>query len=165
MSDFVRRRWKSLRCNGVRALPIAAAGLMGWSGTVLIGGPMGAGGPRLEAALAGGAVVILTHAWWQVARSLLTALPFVGLAAALYLSQGLNHLVTVNSQLGWLLTAGMVAAVGILRGTGQQAQWRLDVGLGGAVGLAGAVPQPVRHLVAVAQCRCLGWRGMVWRAT
>ena len=105
------------------------------------------------------------YAWWQVARSLLTALPFVGLAAALYLSQGLNHLVTVNSQLGWLLTAGMVAAVGIVRGTGQQAQWRLEMGLGGAVGLAGAVPQPVRHLVAVAQCRCLGSGGMVWRAT
>ena len=135
-----------------RATTICWVGLSalasGWIGAVLVGGPIGLGAPTLEALTAGGvmaAIVALLarHAAPASRRMfatvyLLTSLPLIGVAVAMYLSDQLVHLMTRSSALGWVLVATfpLLAAIAAKRTGGSQRG--ADIAFGCTVGVAAA---------------------------
>ncbi len=134
------------RAAGLGLTALSAASVA-WTGMVLAGGPIGAGFPTVEAFSAAVALAALAvGAAWRTPPALrvryavtvlLALLPLAGVAAAMYASPDLAHLMTHASSAGWVLTAALPLALTAAR---RSAGPRLDVDLafGGAAGVGGA---------------------------
>lgn len=118
----------------------------GFTGAVLVRGPLSIGVPTADALLVGG-VLSATVALLAlrippsarprfVSQALVGVLPIIGVVAAMYASPDLVHLVTRTSALGWVLapTILLIAAIAAHR-VGAPATG-VDVAFGGTAGVA-----------------------------
>ncbi len=97
-----------------------SAGIAGYSGLVLVGGPGGRALPSAEALFAGTVLAAIALGVSGQSRgdrpssaataSILSSLPFLLFAAALHISPSLAHFTTQTSALGWVLLSALVLA-------------------------------------------------------
>ena len=118
----------------------------GLAGAVLVRGPLAIGVPTADALFVGGvlsatiAVLAMRTAPGArprlVTQAFVGALPIIGVAAAMYASPDLTHLVTRTSALGWVLapTLPLIALIAARRAGASTVG--VDVAFGGAVGVA-----------------------------
>ena len=140
--------------------------MAGYTGVVLVGGPIGPVPPRTEALSAGAVLAAAgTAAAWRTpserrlrfaAASLLGTAPFLAFAAVMYASPGLAHLTTQTSALGWVLLPTLLLVPAIAYRTAATGEAGVDVAFGGAIGVACAA---LLH-VAVAD-DSFGWQWTV----
>ncbi len=121
-----------------------SAGLAGYSGLVLVGGPGGRALPSAEALFAGTVLAAIALGVSGQSRgdrpssaataSILSSLPFLLFAAALHISPSLAHFTTQTSALGWVLLSALVLAQAAAYRHATGVYLALDAAYGGATG-------------------------------
>lgn len=126
-----------------------SAAVAGYTGLVLVGGPIGQALPSAEA-LGVGAVLAAVAMWvsWRstcdglfpgVAASLLASLPFLLYAAVMHANPTLAHFTTQTSAFGWVLLPALLLAQASAYRQATRADLALDAAYGGAAGVGCAV--------------------------
>ena len=148
-----------------------SATIAGYSGIVLVGGPVGQVLPSAEALGAGGVLAAIgMFVSWRSAcdrrfpeatASVLATLPFLLLAAAMHASPALSHFTTQTSALGWVLLPALLLAQAVAYRSATGSDLAVDVGYGGAAGAGCAV---LLHLAIANEPLGLRWALPGWMA-
>ena len=127
------------------ALAGVSAAVAGYSGLVLVGGPVSRALPSAEALVTGAllAAVAFGVSWHSkrdrlfsgAAASLLATLPFLLFAAVMHLSPSVAHFATQTSALGWVLLPALLLAQAAAYRQATGVVLAMDVAYGGAAGI------------------------------
>ncbi len=160
-----RSRWLVASLSGF------STAVVGFSGIVLVGGPVVSAFPSGAALVTGGLLAVVGVAAWRrtpsrhqlgfAATTLLGTLPLAGLAALLYASPPFAHLATQTSALGWVLAPALllVQALAYRRASGNDVG--VDVAFGGCAGIACAA---LLHVAVAGDSFGLRWALPGWIA-